>query len=213
MAQPLMEQGLYVDHVPASLLVSVEGAIGALAPTEAIPWQDRGGRQRHTFEFGVSFQAIERDGVLRSTPVPAWLAQMRTTLVTLFRAQLTEPDPARYDNGIITIYRPGDGITRHTDRDFFGPDVLGLILTPDQAAHPAHPPAVLSFCKPDTSEVIALPEDKGLAFLFQGALRSTWLHELAPVQTRRIAVQFRTVIAEKIRKNPYWNYHPESAKH
>jgi hypothetical protein len=92
MAQPLMEHRLYVDHVPAALLAAVEGAIGALSHTEAIPWQDRGGRQRHTFEFGVSFQAIERDGVIMSTPVPAWLAPVRTTLVTLFRAQLTELD-------------------------------------------------------------------------------------------------------------------------
>jgi|GEM_PF-6981476 len=206
MEQEFMEHGLYVGHVPASLLAALERAIESLTLTEALPWKDRGGRQRKTFEFGASFKAMEQEGKLVRTPVPAWLACARTTLVTLFHAQLAEKDPARYDNCIITMYSPGDGITGHKDRDFFGPDVLGIIVTPDQSAHPEHPPAVLSFFKPESPEVVKLPEDKGLAFLFQGALRYAWLHELAPVHTGRIAVQFRTVIEEKIRRNPHWNY-------
>jgi hypothetical protein len=212
MAQVCMEQGLYIDHVPASLLAALERAIDSLSLAEALLWKDRLGRRRKTFEFGVSFQAIERDGMLVSTPVPAWLAHARTTLVTLFHAQLHEKNPDMYENCIITIYSPGDGIAPHTDRDYFGPDVLGIIVTPDQSTHPEQPPAALSFVKSASSEVVALPEDPGLAFLFQGVLRYAWLHELAPVHTGRIAVQFRTVVAEKVRQNPHWNYDAPSAK-
>ena len=39
---------------------------------------------------------------------------------------------------------------------------------------------------------ISLVEQPGTAFLFQGELRTAWKHELKPVATKRIAVQFRT---------------------
>ena len=203
-----MENMLHMGHMPTSLLETLEREIGSLKLTEAFSWEDASGRQRKTFEFGVIFREIERTGQMVRTPVPAWLAQARTHLVALFQAHLSEKDPEKYENCIITIYRAGDGIKRHTDRAYFGPDVLGIIVQPDQAADPAHPPAALTFCKPRSAEVVALPEHKGMAFLFQGALRQTWEHELSPVHTGRIAVQFRTVLDDKIRQNSHWNYLP-----
>lgn len=184
---------LYFDQIPLSLLEVLEKEINALNVEEAIQWQDRSGLRRQTFEFGISFKQIEENGSIVKYDMPLFLVETRKMLVKLFEEHLAEKNPEKYENCILTIYSEGDGIKAHTDRDYFGPDILGLIIAADVSSDSERCPATLSFFHPSSNERIHLIEKPGTAFLFQGALRSEWKHELAPIVTKRIAIQFRTL--------------------
>jgi hypothetical protein len=69
---------------------------------------------------------------------------------------------------------------------YFGDSILGLILVPDTRES-------IYFTNPETGEKIFLKEEKGTAFLFQGALRQKWKHALDPIATSRVSVTFRKV--------------------
>ena len=183
---------LYCRQIPESLVTTLEKEIKALDPEAAIHWQDKTARHRRTYEFGVSFLQIERTGAIVKSQIPPTFIELRERLVSLFRDYLTEKDPSKYENVIVTLYGPGDGIKAHTDRDYFGPDILLVTIEPDTAS-------VLTFS--NGTKQIRLPEAVGRAFLVQGPLRTTWTHELSPVQTSRISIQFRTVLADKVHPN------------
>lgn len=197
---------LYFSQMNSSTVDTLEKEISRMDSENAIHWKDAAGLQRRTFEFGVSFKEIERTGQIVKRDLPDFLLRTREEVVGLFRQQLAEKDPSQYENCIVTLYDKGEGIKPHTDRDYFGPDILGLIVQPDTSSDPDKIPATLCFHKPGTDERIDLSEKRGTAYLIQGDLRYGWTHQLSPVVQQRISIQFRTVIPSKIKVNPNWTY-------
>lgn len=197
---------LYFSQMNPSTIDTLEKGISAMDAESAIHWKDAAGLQRRTFEFGVSFKEIERTGQIVKRDLPDFLLRTREEVVGLFREQLTEKDASQYENCIVTLYGNGDGIKPHTDRDYFGPDIIGLIVKPDASSDPDKIPATLCFHKPGTDERIYLSEQRGTAYLIQGDLRTKWTHQLSSVADQRISIQFRTVIPSNIKVNPHWNY-------
>lgn len=184
-----IDNSLYYGKISSELLEQLQKYIASLSTESAIEWKDRSGLTRKTFEFGVSFKELEDNKRIVTTEMPPELVAVRNVLVQLFKDHLTEKSAELYENCIVTVYAEGDGIKAHTDRSYFGPDILGLIIEPDSRS-------ALTFISPDSKNKIQLIEKAGRAFLFQGLLRNDWKHELAPVATKRITVQFRTVNGE-----------------
>ncbi len=184
-----IEGNLYYSQISPDLLAIITREIDALDTGKAHRWEDRSGLRRITFEFGISFKELEENQREVTIEMPDFLVATRNKLVELFKNHLSEKNPEKYTNCIVTEYSEGDGIKEHTDRDYFGPDVLGLVVQPDGTDSPSS----LQFFKPGSGERISLVEQPGTAFLFQGELRTAWKHELKPVATKRIAIQFRTV--------------------
>lgn len=160
---------------------------------------------RETIDFGKVFPALE-EGHLIERPIPHFIAEIRNQLFEIFKNQINEDVTAdAYDNCIITIYRSGNGIAPHLDRNFewanknenrkyyFGNSVIGLIVYPDTAQS-------LYFEHPKIGEEsrFYLDEKPGTAFLFQDSLRNEWKHGLLPIAHERISITFRRVI----QKNP-----------
>jgi hypothetical protein len=155
---------------------------------------------RETIDFGKVFPALE-EGCLTERPIPDFIAEIRNQLFQVFKHQINENVSAEdYDNCIITIYQPGNGIAPHIDRNFewssknenrkyyFGESIIGLIVEPDTVQS-------LYFENPEVGEKsrFYLDEKPGSAFLFQGSLRNQWKHGLLPVERERISMTFRRV--------------------
>ncbi len=123
-------------------------------------------------------------------------------IFSTFKDQLTDiASPEELNHCIVTFYGPGQGITPHADRSlkpsrdgkertyYFSNSILGLILIPDTQQS-------LYFIDPQIGESsrFFLPEQAGMAYLFQGPLRYDWHHGLFPVETGRVSLNFRKVI-------------------
>ena len=184
---------LHFNKIPSEDVSLLKNEIKAMRGEDALQWKDRSGLTRKTFEFGVSFKEIEENKRIVKSEMPSFLVEIRKELVKLFEEYLSEKDPEKYENCIITIYSDGEGISPHIDRNYFGPDIIGLVIVPDRSIDPHKIPATLCFTEPVSAERIYLSEGEGTAFLFQGALRTHWKHQLFPVVTERIALQFRTL--------------------
>lgn len=188
-----IEDMLYCRRIPDELLAWSKDEIRQLKEMgNFIQWRDRAGRTRKTLEFGFSFKEVEKNNKSTRYEIPPFLREIRRQVVELFQDQLHENDPERYENCIVTFYFAGDGIKPHTDREYFGPDILGLIITPDDSADPSQQPSNLYFTK-GTQSPIFIPEEEGMAYLITGELRTLWEHQLDPVVSERISIQFRTV--------------------
>ena len=190
---------LYYQKVPDWLINWIDSEIQSMKQADAIHWEDSAGRTRKTFEFGFSFKEMEKNHRIVKKNIPPFLVETRRQIVELFKDQLKEHDPEKYENCIITLYSAGDGIEPHTDRRYFGPDILGLIVVPDRSENPDGLPSCLYFTKSMCfEEPIVLSEEAGIAYLITGELRTAWNHELPPVASQRISIQFRTVDEELV---------------
>lgn len=191
-------------YLQESTIDTLISAIGRMEPNKMIHWKDTTGLQRKTFEFGISFKEAESSGKLVRYDIPDFIAAARKEAAELLEEHLEVKEPEEYENCILTIYGPGDGIKPHTDRKWFGRDIIGIIIEPDTSSQPEKSPSTLTFRKPGTDETISICEEKGAVFVLQGPLRSAWTHELSPVVTKRISLQFRTVFTDQMEKNPFY---------
>lgn len=190
-----IEGMLYTQKIPDSLWLRIRSEIQSMDRENCIQWKDKAGRTRKTFEFGYSFKEIEKNRQVVKYDIPSFLVEARRQIVDIFKEQLHEKDPEKYENCIITFYSEGDGIKAHTDKRYFGPDILGVIITPDTATDGEGSSSNLYFTK-DSEKPIVLSEEAGMAYLITGELRTLWQHQLDPVATERVSIQFRTIDTE-----------------
>jgi hypothetical protein len=195
-AQDIPEM-LYYQKIPDGLLNWISSEIQLLDKSNSIHWKDKAGRTRKSIEFGFSFKEMEENQRIVKYDIPPFLLEARRQIVELFKDRLQEKDPEKYENFIITLYSEGDGIAPHTDRRYFGPDILGVVIVPDQSSD--RPPSTLYFTKDDEKPIV-LSEEAGVAYLITGELRTIWKHQLNPVASERISIQFRTVDTEILNK-------------
>jgi hypothetical protein len=191
---------LYYQKIPDGLLSWIQSEIQFMDKGKAIQWDARRGGKRKNFEFGFSFKEIEVNRKMVRYDIPPFLLEARRQIVGLFKDQLKEKDPEKFVSCIISLYSEGEWIQSHNDMNYFGPDILGLIVVPDTSADPNRPASCLYFTK-KSKEPIFVSEEAGVAYLITGKLRSDWNHQLDPVVTERISIQFRTLDEENLSRH------------
>lgn len=193
-----IEGGLYFSQLKPSTVELLKQKIQSLNPLQAIQWKIGGGRT--TYEFGISMKEGIYTGKIVHKKMDDLIVQVRKELVELFHDHLTEKSPEAYCSCTLNIYTKGQGFIPHIDRLWGGPDIIGLVIEPDQSPSPEIPPARLYFRHPETQETISLIEKSGTAYMFQGEMRTKWKHALPKVATYRASLQFRAVRAAEVEK-------------
>lgn len=130
----------------------------------------------HRYDF-------ELRGVNPGQPIPALLLELRTRL-----APIGGRPAERYEEVLVTEYRPGAAIGWHRDAPAFGSTVLGVSL------HAACRMRFRRSLEGDwvTWETAVEPRS---AYLLSGAAREVWQHSIPPVAELRYSITYRTVRA------------------
>jgi alkylated DNA repair protein (DNA oxidative demethylase) len=152
-----------------------------LAPFKFQGWTGK----RLTRTFGWRYDFDDRS-FAPSEPIPEWLQPLRSNA-----AKFAAVAPDDFVGALLVRYDPGAGIGWHRDRPVFEA-VVGVSLGT---------PAVLRFRKRkekgfDRASVEVAPRS---AYLLSGPARHEWEHSIAPGETLRFSITFRT-FSEKGRR-------------
>jgi len=160
--------------------------IGHLSIAELSPFKFRGWTgKRLTRTFGWRYDFDDRSFAL-SEPMPDWLLPLRAKAAAF--ANLAPDD---FIHALLVRYDPGAGIGWHRDRPVFEA-VVGVSLGS---------PAVLRFRRRresgfDRANIEVEPRS---AYLLTGPARHEWEHSIAPGETLRLSITFRS-FSEKGRR-------------
>lgn len=66
---------LYFNQIPSLLVALLKDEIKAFNLESALQWQDTSGLSRTTFEFGISFKAIDENGRIVKYEMPSFLVE------------------------------------------------------------------------------------------------------------------------------------------
>lgn len=136
--------------------------------------------KRMTASFGSAYD-YTRGTVLPAPPVPDWLLPLRERM-----AQCAGLAPEALVQALVIRYDPGAGIGWHRDRPQYG-TVFGLSLGSEDVMR-------LRRRREDGGfERIALPLTPREAYRLDGPARWEWEHSIAPVNSARWSVTFRTL--------------------
>lgn len=146
-----------------------------LAPFKFHGWL--GNRKTHSFGWRYDF---ENASFTPADPLPDWLLHLRGHAAAL--AGIT---PDEFVHVLIARYDPGAGIGWHRDRDVFE-QVVGISLGT---------PAMLRFRKRRETgfaraSIKVAPRS---AYLLSGEARHEWEHSIAPGNSLRFSITFRTL--------------------
>jgi alkylated DNA repair dioxygenase AlkB len=147
-----------------------------LAPFRFGPWEGK----RLTANYGSAYD-FQRGRPVAAPALPDWLTALRGRLVPLIGRL-----PERFDQALLIRYDPGAGIGWHRDRPQYG-DVLGLSLGA---------PAVLRLRRRipgggfERQQAHLAPRS---VYLLSGEVRDEWEHSIAPMNSIRRSVTFRTM--------------------
>ena len=135
--------------------------------------------KRETISFGWSYR-FDGTGLAEADPIPGWLLPVRDRA-----AGLAGLAPAALVQALLIRYGEGAGLGWHRDRPVFD-DVVGISLL---SAAP------LRFRRKEGKKwarftLHAAPRS---AYLLRGPARTEWQHSLAPVETLRYAITFRSL--------------------
>lgn len=134
---------------------------------------------RRVVSFGWRYD-FSRQALEHAAPIPAFLLPLRDAV-----AAFTGHDPATFQQAMVLEYRPGAGIGWHRDRPLFE-DIAGVSLL-------SACPFRLRQKQPDGGWARAtLKAEPRSAYLLSGPARTDWEHSIAPVETLRYSVTFRT---------------------
>jgi alkylated DNA repair dioxygenase AlkB len=116
-------------------------------------------------------------------PIPEWLHRVRSKA-----AQLADIDPDEFVHVLLARYDPGAGIGWHRDRPQFE-DVVGISLGT---------PATMRFRQrtADGFRRAKLQLEPRSAYLLSGESRHEWEHSIAPGDTLRFSITFRSLSAK-----------------
>ena len=176
---PALPEGLeYRDRV----MTEEEEAVlaGRLAALSFRPFEFHGYvGNRRTLSFGWHY-AFDGSGLARTEPIADWLLPLRDRA-----AGMAGLDTEALAHVLLTEYAPGAGIGWHRDRPDFG-DVVGISLLA---------PARLRFRRKagEKWERAALMAEPRSAYLLRGPAREEWQHSIAPMETLRYSITFRSL--------------------
>ena len=136
-----------------------------------------GNRKTQTFGWRYDF---EDTSFAPAEPIPEWLAPVRRKA-----AEFADLKPEDFVHVLLARYDPGAGIGWHRDRDVFE-KVVGVSLGT---------PATLRFRQRTDSgfrraKLEVMPRS---AYLLRGEARHDWEHSIAPGQSLRFSITFRTL--------------------
>jgi DNA oxidative demethylase len=166
------------DFLSADEEASLVGEVERM-PFEAFVFRGVTARRRvvhlgHRYDF-------ERRGVEPGLPIPPSLLELRERI-----APIAERPAERFEEVLVTEYRPGATIGWHRDAPAFGSTVLGVSLG--------------SACRMrfrrrrdegwETWERALEPRS---VYLLSGAARASWQHAIPPTRDLRYSITYRTV--------------------
>ena len=146
-----------------------------LAPFRFHGWT--GNRKTQSFGWRYDFD----DASFTSTEaIPDWLAPLRDKA-----AEFAGVAPDDIAHALLARYDPGAGIGWHKDRSVFE-RVVGVSL---------NSPATLRFRQRTANGFrrFSLPVEPRSAYLLSGEARHDWEHSIAPGETLRFSITFRTL--------------------
>ncbi len=129
-------------------------------------------------QFGYEYVSIGQK-LIPAPPMPGFLQAV------IDKARPYYPRESRFEQCIVTKYKPGSGIGWHTDAPRFGDCILGVSLaSPARLQFRPNKSAEVSF------EVAAAP---GSIYVLQGISRWQYQHRIVPVKAERYSLTFRSV--------------------
>jgi alkylated DNA repair dioxygenase AlkB len=153
--------------------------IGQLSAVELSPFRFQGWTgKRLTRTFGWRYDFDDRS-FAPSEPITPWLLTLRD-----MAAAFAELAPDDFVHALLVRYDPGAGIGWHRDRPVFE-TVVGVSLGS---------PAVLRFRRRREGgfERASVDIEPRSAYLLSGSARHGWEHRIAPGDTLRFSITFRT---------------------
>ena len=160
--------------------------ITRLSQAELAPFKFQGWTgKRLTRTFGWRYDFDDRS-FAPSEPIPDWLQPLRANA-----AKFAGVPPEDFVHVLLVRYDPGAGIGWHRDRPVFE-KVVGVSLGT---------PAVLRFRRRREGgfDRASVEVDPRSAYLLSGPARHEWEHSIAPGETLRFSITFRT-FSEKGRR-------------
>ncbi|SMC56027.1 Alkylated DNA repair dioxygenase AlkB [Novosphingobium sp. B1] len=167
-------QGMVSAQEEAALCSHIDAA--GLEPFKFQGWLGK----RRTASFGSAYD-YTRGAVLPAPPVPEWLLPLRARM-----AQWAGLAPEALVQALVIRYDPGAGIGWHRDRSQYG-TVLGLSLGAADTMRLRRRRGDGGF------ERLSLPLLPREAYRLDGPARWEWEHSIAPVESKRWSVTFRTL--------------------
>lgn len=159
------EEAALAEHIDAA----------SLEPFEFGQWRGK----RLTAHYGTGYD-FARGRVAPAPPLPAWLLTLRARL-----APLAGLDPEALGQALLIRYDPGAGIGWHRDRPQYG-EVLGLSLSGECVLR-LRRRAAEGFER----RRVTLPARS--LYRLSGEVRWGWEHSIAPMETARRSITFRTL--------------------
>lgn len=154
--------------------------VGKLSVIELAPFRFRGWTgKRLTRTFGWRYD-FDDASFEPAKPIPDWLKPLRSKA-----ARFAGVDQGDFAHVLLVRYDPGAGIGWHRDRPVFE-RVVGVSLGS---------PAVLRFRRRRSGgfDRASLEVEPRSAYLLAGAARHEWEHSIAPGETLRFSITFRTL--------------------
>jgi alkylated DNA repair dioxygenase AlkB len=154
--------------------------VAHLSEAELSPFRFQGWTgKRLTRTFGWRYDFDDRS-FAPSEPIPEWLLPLRSKA-----AAFAGLSPDDFVHVLLVRYDPGAGIGWHRDRPVFE-KVVGVSLGT---------PAVLRFRRrrPGGFDRVQVEVQPRSAYLLSGPSRHEWEHSIAPVETLRFSITFRTL--------------------
>lgn len=138
---------------------------------------------RRVQHYGYKYD-YHRRSVAPTRPIPDYLMEMAAQFPAGEKKEADGTRAAGWNQCIVNEYRPGQGITWHTDARLFGPSIICFTLGD---AHPME--FKIGGC---TETITPVP---GSAYVMCGEARAIAQHRMTPFKgsTRRVSVTFRVV--------------------
>lgn len=162
--------------------------IGHLSAEHLSPFRFHGWTgKRRTRTFGWRYD-FDDSSFGPAEPIPDWLKPLRTSA-----AAFGGVPPDAFAHALLVRYDPGAGIGWHRDRPVFD-RVVGVSLGTS---------AVLRFRKRRHGgfDRISLEVEPRSGYLLTGPARHEWEHSIAPGDTLRFSITFRTLSELGLRKS------------
>lgn len=170
-----------LDYRPDFITAAEEQMlIGHLSGAELSPFRFQGWTgKRLTRTFGWRYDFDDRS-FAPSEPMPEWLQPLRRNAAAFARVA-----PDDFVHALLVRYDPGAGIGWHRDRPVFE-TVVGVSLGT---------PAILRFRRrrPGGFDRVNVEVEPRSAYLLIGPARHEWEHSIAPGETLRFSITFRTL--------------------
>ena len=154
--------------------------IGHLGEEDLSPFKFQGwSGKRLTRTYGWRYDFDDRS-FAPSEPIPDWLQRLRAKAATFANVA-----PTDFAHVLLVRYDPGAGIGWHRDRPVFE-TVVGVSLGS---------PAALRFRRrrPGGFDRANVEVEPRSAYLLSGPARHEWEHSIAPGDTLRFSITFRTL--------------------